>query len=211
MQLPVIFAKLKQKTSKVALKKEIFESEVNNRLLSQAIRVYLSNKRQGTAKAKTRSEIVGSGRKIWRQKGTGRARHGDRYAPIFVGGGVAHGPSQRDWSLKLSKKMRRKALFSALSLAAKGKRIFIVGQIEDLKPKTKNFVEFFEGNLDFDFKKDKVLLVVKNLDENVRRGIGNIKNIKTTPVALLNAYLVLKFKKIVFTKEAIKEIEKIFL
>lgn len=192
------------------LPKDIFAQEVNEKLLAQAVRVYRANKRQGTAKVKSRGEVRGSGRKIWRQKGTGRARHGDRYAPIFVGGGVAHGPTPRDWSLKLSKKMRRKALFGALSLRAQEGIISVVDSLDKIKPKTREFVAFLRNELKLEPGEETILLVGSKLPDNVRRGVGNIPDLQTMPVRTLNTYDVLAVKKIIFTKSAVKEIEKIW-
>src|SRR5579885_383385 len=127
-------------SGKVSLPHVIFGEKVNKQLLAQAVRVYLANKRQGTVSTKTRGEVDGSTRKIYRQKGTGRARHGSVRAPIFVHGGVVHGPKPRDYSLNLPKKMRRKALFSALSAKLQDGQIKVVAGFEKLEPKTKAFI-----------------------------------------------------------------------
>ena len=132
-----------QKT--VELPKEVFAVTSNPSLLAQAVRVYLVNQRQGNVSVKTRSEVVGSTRKIYRQKGTGKARHGAIKAPIFVGGGVAHGPKQKDYNLKFSKKEKRIALFAALSEKLKEKKIIgLEDKALTIKPKTKIFVNFLE-------------------------------------------------------------------
>ena len=123
--------------SKIGLPKEVFGAKVNNSLMAQAVRVYLANQRMGTASTKNRGEITGSTKKIWRQKGTGRARHGSRKAPIFVGGGVAFGPRTRDYSLKIPKKMKKAALFSALSFRQNNREIKVVTGLENISPKTK--------------------------------------------------------------------------
>ena len=124
----------------VTLPKEIFGEVVNKKLLAQAVRVYMANKRQGNASTKTRGEVEGSTRKIYRQKGTGNARHGSIRAPIFVKGGIVHGPKPRDFGLDLSKKMRRKALFSALSAKLQDGDVKVVSGFEKMTPKTKQFV-----------------------------------------------------------------------
>ena len=121
----------------VDLSKEIFGAKINNSLMAQAVRVYLANQRMGTASTKTRGEVHGTTKKVWAQKHTGRARHGSRKAPIFVHGGIVFGPSPRDFSLKLSKKMRRQALFSALSSKLKREEIKGITGFEKLPPKTK--------------------------------------------------------------------------
>jgi len=127
-----------KKSGTTTLPKEIFGKEVSEKLLAQAVRVYLANKRQAPAKTKSRGEIKTSKRKIWRQKGTGRARHGSRNAPIFVKGGVAHGPrGNQNFSLKMPKKMKRAALLGALTNKADDKKIFVIEDFTKIKPKTK--------------------------------------------------------------------------
>ena len=125
----------------MTLPKEVFDAKINNNLMTQAVRVYMANQRRGTVKTKTRGEVKISTRKIYRQKGTGRARHGAKSAPIFVGGGVAFGPRQRDYSLKLNQKSRKAALFSALSSKLKDGEIKIVTGLEKLEPKTKKMAD----------------------------------------------------------------------
>lgn len=190
-------------------KEDLFGKKVNEQLLAQAVRVYQANKRQGTASTKTRSQVSGSRRKIYRQKGTGRARHGDKYAPIFVGGGIAHGPKPKDWSLKLTKKMRKKALASALSLQAQNKKIFIFSNLEKLEPKTKKYFSLFQNKLKFDPEKDSILLVLDNKNENILRGVRNIKGLSVAQLNLINAYMVLRAKKIAFTKTAIDKVKEL--
>src|SRR3990172_10626024 len=123
LTLPVYGVDGKEKTP-ADLQKEIFSVEVNPRLLAQYVRVYLANQRQGNASTKTRGEVTGSTRKIYRQKGTGNARHGSIKAPIFVGGGITFGPKPRDYSLKMNKKQKTLALFSSLTVKANDKEIF---------------------------------------------------------------------------------------
>ena len=123
---------------KIQFPKEIFGAKENPKLVSQAVRVYLNNQRRGTASTKSRGEVRISTRKIWRQKGLGRARHGAKSAPIFVGGGVAFGPKPRDFSLNLNKKMRKAALFAVLSSKQKDGEIRVLKNLEKIEPKTKN-------------------------------------------------------------------------
>ena len=135
-----------KKIGRVQLPKEIFEAKINKILMAQAVRVYLANQRKARAKTKDRSQVRGSGRKIYRQKGTGRARHADRYAPIFVGGGRAHGPqglSPRH--LKMPKKMRRLALFSALTSQLKEKKITVIDDLTKIEPKTKEMAKILKN------------------------------------------------------------------
>lgn len=193
---------------KIDLPKEIFAAPVNNRLLAQAIRVYLANQRQGTASTKTRGEVAGSTRKIYRQKGTGRARHGALSAPIFVGGGIVFGPKPRDFSLKLPQKIRTQALFSALASKFKDNCILIIKELEKLKPKTKEMIKVLKslklkvtgGKL-----QSKILLVLPKREENVILACRNIQNLTLTPANLLNPHLVLAHQKIIFTKESIEK------
>ena len=199
---------------KISLPEEIFAAKVNEKLVAQAVRVYLFNQRQGTASTKTRGEVKGSRRKIWRQKGTGRARHGDRYAPIFVGGGVAHGPRPRDFSLKLPKKMKRRALFSALSAKLKEKGIMVVKGLEKIRPKTKEMVKVMKNlalKMEDSKLRDKVLLVFTKKGENIILAGRNLENLTLCQVNLLNAYKVLACEKIIFTKRAVSLLEETFL
>lgn len=203
-----------KEVAKILLPKEIFGEKVNEKLISQAVRVFLANQRQGTRKVKTRGEVVGSRRKIWRQKGTGRARHGDRYAPIFVGGGIAHGPRQKDYSLRLNKKARKRALFSALSAKLNEDKIKVVKGISSLGNKTKEMVEFLENlkllgkNKKLD---EKVLMVLTKREENIIRAGGNIGKLKMMEAEMINCYEVLKREWLVLDKEAVKVLKERFL
>jgi len=139
------------------------KKQPNQQLLAQAVRVYLSNQRQGSKHAKTRGEVTGSGRKIWRQKGTGNARHGDRQAPLFVGGGVAHGPKgNENYRRELPKKMKRLALRSILSLKVAEKQLLVVKNLKVAKPKTKALVAMLEKVVKGYKPGKKVIIVVTN-------------------------------------------------
>ncbi|OGH10994.1 MAG: 50S ribosomal protein L4 [Candidatus Levybacteria bacterium RIFCSPLOWO2_01_FULL_36_13] len=194
----------------MSLPKEIFGVEENKSLLAQAVRVYLANQRSGTAKSKSRGEVNISTRKIYRQKGTGRARHGAASAPIFVGGGVAFGPRPHDFSLKLSKNLRRKALFMALSSKLAEGEIKIVSGFEKLEPKTKNMAQAF-AKIEKEGKKRNLLLVTPDSTEkyvNVVKAARNIKGVEIMPSSLLNTYQVLKAKELLFMKEAINTLKE---
>lgn len=191
-------------TGKVTLPSEVFGEKVNKTLLSQAVRVYLANKRQGTVSTKTRGEVDGSTRKIYRQKGTGRARHGSLRAPIFVKGGVVFGPKPRDFSLDLPQKMRRKALFSALSGKLIDNELKVLGNLEKIEPKTKLFVQMLK-KLGFEDKGLKVLLVTSGSVENVKKASRNIQGVSIANAKQLNAYDVLNNKQVLFMKDAIDE------
>lgn len=200
-------------TQKIELPKEIFEAKINPKLMAQAVRVYLANQRVGTASTKTRGEVRGSTRKIYRQKGTGRARHGSLRAPIFVHGGLAHGPKPRDYSLKLSKKMKKAALFSALTSKLKKKEIKVISGLEKIEPKTKLMLEAIK-NLNLNDKNKKILLVVpktKNEWLNATRAARNIKGIAIAEANGLNTFQVLNSRILLVIRESIDSIEKSFL
>ena len=188
----------------ISLPKEIFGAKINNQLMAQAVRVYLANQRRGTVSTKTRGEVKGSTRKIYKQKGTGRARHGSIRAPIFVGGGVVFGPKPRDYSLKLPKKMRRASLFSALSQKLKEEEIKVVKGLEQISPKTKAMVSIIQ-NLGLNVKKKKILLVLSQKLDNIKRAAGNIEGMDISIVNQLNTYEVLRNKTILFTRQTIEE------
>lgn len=200
-----------EKTGSLSLPKEIFAAKINPQLMAQAVRVYLSNQRRAGAKTKTRAEVSGSGRKIWRQKGTGRARHGDMYAPIFVGGGVAHGPTGKEnFKLKMSQKMKRKALFSALTSKFQAGEIVAVKGLEKMKPKTKEMVKILE-KLKLKTKNLKALIVLSETVENIIRPARNIKGVNLTQANFLNTYEVLNAGKLVFMKKSVDKLKEVFL
>lgn len=210
-----------RKSGKIDLPKEIFAAKINEQLMTQAVRVYLANQRKAKAKVKTRGEVRGSRRKIWRQKGTGRARHGDRYAPIFVGGGRAHGPTgEEKYQLKMSKKMRRQALFSALTSKFKEGEILVVKGLEKVKPKTKEMVgvlarvtnrKLATAKAQKEAKTQKILLVLPEVVENVMRAARNIKEVSLAQVSLLNTYQVLNGGKLILMKESVDKLKETFL
>jgi large subunit ribosomal protein L4 len=195
----------------VSLSEVIFGATINKQLLAQAVRVYLANQRQGTVSTKTRGEVDGSTRKIYRQKGTGKARHGSIRAPIFVKGGVVFGPKPRDYSLSLPKKMKRKALFSALSAKFSDKELMIVSGVAALDAKTKVFVSMFDKLGMLSVKKPNVLFVVSSKAQNAKRGIHNLQGIEVLNANQLNAYTVLKKKQLIIMQDALEEMEKTFI
>ena len=204
-----------EKTSKMILPKEIFSAEINKPLMTQAVRIYLSNQRQSPAKTKTRSEISLSSKKIHRQKGTGNARHGSRRAPIFVKGSKAHGPTgKQNYKLKISKKMRKKALFSALTSKLEDKEIIIIDGLEKISPKTKKMMKIIT-NLKYQKVKSKntdkrlkmTLILPKVLDNVIRAG-RNIAGLNLRQAQLLNTYEVLNGGGLVFMKDSISVLKK---
>ena len=199
-----------RKSGQKSLPKEIFGAPINKQLMAQAVRVYLSNQRRAKAKTKTRAEVRGSRRKIWRQKGTGRARHGDRYAPIFVGGGRAHGPTGKEnYKLKMSKAMKKKALFSALTIKLKEKEVIAIKGLTKIEPKTKEMAKVITS-LPLKEKK-KVLLVLPEILENVIRAGRNLAGVELAQANQLNTYQVLKHGQLVFMEESIKKLKETFL
>jgi large subunit ribosomal protein L4 len=193
---------------KVTLPEEIFGGKINKTLMAQAVRVYLANQRQGNASTKTRGEVDGSTRKIYRQKGTGRARHGSVRAPIFVKGGIVFGPKPRDFSLDLPKKMRRKALYSALAAKLHSGEVKVLSGLEAMEPKTKQFVSAMKN---LELAEKKLLLVIAEDVQTVKRAARNVQGVSFTAVKRLNAYDVLHAKHLVVLKDAVEEMKKHFL
>jgi large subunit ribosomal protein L4 len=189
---------------KMTLPKDLFGVKVNKPLLAQAVRVYLANQRSGSASTKTRGEVEGSTRKIYKQKGTGRARHGGIRAPIFVGGGIVFGPKPRDYSLKLPKAMKKAALASALTCQFIDGKIIVVDGLVKLAPKTKLMAKAFAAV----GTGTNVLLVTTQAADGVVRACRNLAGVDTIRAQSLNTYTILSHKKIVFMKEAVKEIEQ---
>lgn len=191
------------------LPKEMFGVKVNSKLVAQAVRVYLANQRAGTASTKTRGEVTGSTRKIYRQKGTGRARHGGVRAPIFVHGGIAHGPKPKDMSLVLPQKMKRAALFSVLSSKAQAGAIKIVTGLENIE-KTKQMGALLSQVLEQP-RKGKVLFVLDGVHNNVIRSVRNLEGVTYDFARQLHTYEVLTHTTIVFVKPAVEELKKTFI
>lgn len=189
------------------LPEAIFGAKVNPTLMAQAVRVYLANQRQGNASTKTRGEVSLTTAKWYRQKGTGRARHGAKSAPIFVKGGVAHGPHPRDYSLSMPTKMKRAALFSALTAQLKSGNVIVVAGLEKVAPKTKSMA----GVLKKVEAGKKALVVMPSLLESVFKAGRNIKGVSLSPAQELSTYTVLDAKKIIFMKEAIDKISETFV
>ena len=185
----------------------VFGVKPNKKLIAQAVRVYLANQRQGTSSTKTRGDVIGSTRKIYRQKGTGRARHGAIKAPIFVGGGIALGPHPRDLSLKFPQKMRKAALFSALSEKAKNGSIKIIDG--DFSGKTKEVAKLLKTlKLTEKNGKTRRTLFVVGSDASGRRGARNVSGLDIETAATISTYGVVINRNIIFIKSAVDEIAK---
>lgn len=187
----------------LALPKEIFGKEVNKQLLAQAVRVYMTNQKIFTASTKGRGEVKGSTAKIYRQKGTGRARHGSIRAPIFVGGGIVFGPKSRKVRLDLPKKMKKAALLSALSAKLVDKGVMGLTGIEKASGKTKELAKLLTK-----IRVRNALIVSAEKTDNVVRAARNIPGVDVLPVNLINAYEILKHRVLLLTKEAVEKLKK---
>ena len=194
-----------KEVDKIELNDSIFGVEINEHLVHMAVLQQLANKRQGTQKAKTRSEVRGGGRKPWRQKGTGHARQGSTRAPQWTGGGVVFAPVPRDYSFKLNKKEKRAALKSALTSRVVENKFVVVDELKLDEIKTKKFVEVLK-NLNV----EKALVVLNDMDEKVIASAANIPTVKTTQTNELNVFDVLKYDTVVVTKAAVATIEEVY-
>ena len=179
--------------------------EVNEHLLHMAVVSQLANKRQGTQKAKTRSEVRGGGRKPWRQKGTGHARQGSTRAPQWTGGGVVFAPTPRDYSFKLNKKEKRAALKSALTSRVEEKKFIVLDEINFGEIKTKNFQNVL-NNLNV----AKALVVLEDGNKNAELSARNIPSVKTARTNTINVYDILKYNTVIATKAAVETIEEVY-
>ena len=187
----------------IDLNDAVFGVEVNEHLVHMAVVNQLANNRQGTQKAKTRSEVSGGGRKPWRQKGTGHARQGSTRAPQWTGGGVVFAPVPRDYSFKMNKKEKRAALKSVLTAKVEEKKFIVVDEIKFDEIKTKNFANMLK-NLDV----KKALVVLE--DENATISAKNIADVKTAKVNTINVYDILKYNTVITTKDAVRNIEEVY-
>ena len=189
----------------IDLNDAVFGVEVNEHLVHMAVVSQLANKRQGTQKAKTRSEVSGGGRKPWRQKGTGHARQGSTRAPQWTGGGVVFAPTPRDYSFKLNKKERRAALKSALTSRVEGKKFIVVDEINFDEIKTKKFQDVL-NNLSV----SKALVVLEDGNKNAELSARNIADVKTAKTNTINVYDILKYNTVIATKAAVQAIEEVY-
>lgn len=194
-----------KETSTLTLSKEVFGEKPNTQLMSQAVRVYLANQRQGGANTKTRGEVEGSTRKIYKQKGTGRARHGSIRAHIFVGGGVAFGPVTHDFSLSMPTKMKRKALISALSKQYSDGNITFVDGLEKMEAKTKAMAAALVA---LNVTGSTLVVLAKDSGE-VARISRNIQSVDMLPVSNISTYDIISHSHIVFMKHAVQTITEL--
>ena len=183
----------------------VFGVEVNEHLVHMAVVQQLANNRQGTQKAKTRSEVSGGGRKPWRQKGTGHARQGSIRAPQWKGGGVVFAPVPRDYSFKLNKKEKRAALKSALTSRVQNNKLIVLDELKMDEIKTKKFKAVMDN-----LKVNKALVVISENDEKVVMSARNLPKVKTAVADSINVYDILKGDTLVLTKDAVAKIEEVF-
>ena len=189
----------------IELSDAVFGVDVNEHLVHMAVVAQLANKRQGTQKAKTRSEVSGGGRKPWRQKGTGHARQGSTRAPQWTGGGVVFAPVPRDYTIRLNKKEKSLALKSALTSRLQENKLIVVDELKFDEIKTKNFVNVMNN-----LKADKALVVLNENDANVVMSARNIPTVKTALTNTINVYDILKYNTLILTKDAVATIEEVY-
>lgn len=189
----------------IELNDSIFGVEINEHLVHMAVLQQLANNRQGTQKAKTRSEVRGGGRKPWRQKGTGHARQGSTRAPQWTGGGMVFAPTPRDYSFKLNKKEKRAALKSVLTSKVADNKLVVVDELKLDEIKTKKFVQVMNN-----LKLEKALVVLNDMDINVIASAANIPNVKTAQTNELNVFDALKYDTVVLTRDAVATIEEVY-
>ncbi len=193
------------KVGDMELNDAVFGVEVNEHLVHMAVVSQLANKRQGTQSAKTRSEVSGGGRKPWRQKGTGRARQGSTRAPQWTGGGIVFAPKPRDYSFKMNKKEKNLALKSVLTSKVAEDKLIVLDSISFDEIKTKKMVAVLNN-----LKADKALVVLNDNDKNVILSAKNIPDVKTALTNTINVYDILKYDKLIVTKDAVATIEEVY-
>jgi len=189
----------------IELSDAVFGVEVNEHLMHMAVVQQLANKRQGTQKAKTRSEVSGGGRKPWRQKGTGHARQGSTRAPHFTGGGVVFAPTPRDYSFKLNKKEKKAALKSALTSRVQENKFTVVDEFKFEEIKTKNFQNMLNA-----LSVAKALVVVEEGNTNAVLSARNIADVKTAATNTINVFDILKYNTVIVSKAAVATIEEVY-
>lgn len=190
----------------IELPEAVFGIEPNEAAVHDAVKNHLANKRQGTQSALTRAEVSGGGRKPWRQKGTGRARQGSTRAPQWTHGGVVFAPKPRDYTKQVNRKVRRLALKSALSAKVADSELIVFDALNIEAPKTKEMVKVLKA-----VDTQKALIVLPESDEKVERAAANIPGVKTTLVGTLNTYEILKYKKLILTKDSVAKIEEVYV
>ncbi|WP_026836034.1 50S ribosomal protein L4 [Eubacterium xylanophilum] len=194
-----------KETGKIELNDSIFAAPINEHLVHMAVVLQLANKRQGTQKAKTRSEVRGGGRKPWRQKGTGHARQGSIRSPQWKGGGVVFAPVPRDYSFKMNKKEKSAALKAALSAKVSENKLFVVDEMSLDAPKTKAIKSLMDN-----LETSKALVVVEADNKNATLSVRNIPTARGIYANSINVYDILKYDNVILTKDAVKAIEEVY-
>ena len=194
-----------KEVGKLDLNDAVFGVEVNEHLVHMAVLQQLANNRQGTQKAKTRSEVRGGGRKPWRQKGTGHARQGSTRAPQWTGGGVVFAPVPRDYAFKINKKEKRAALKSALTSRVQENKLIVVDELKLDEIKTKQFAQVMK-NLNV----EKALVIINENDQNIVMSAKNIPTVKVAQTNTINVFDILKYSTVVVTKAAVATIEEVY-
>ena len=189
----------------IELSDAIFGVEVKPHLIHRAVVWHLANMRQGTQKAKGRSEVSGGGRKPWRQKGTGHARQGSIRAAQWKGGGVIFPPEPREYSFKMNRKEKRSALTSALTTKVQEGKLIVLDKLELDEAKTKKMVKVLEN-----LKADKALIVIEQTDMNIVLAARNLPGVKTTNADLINTYDIMKYSNLIVTQDAVRKIEEVY-
>jgi large subunit ribosomal protein L4 len=192
----------KTKVGKIDLDDNVFNAEIKKHLLHEAVKIQLANKRAGTVAVKNRAAVAGSGKKPFRQKGTGQARQGCSRAPQYPGGGVAFGPKPKEYNLSMNKKARKAALRSALSYLYNENKMLVLNSLELETVSTKNFVNTLN-----EFAIDRYLLVMDQKNKNVELSARNVKHVKVMQPEALSVYDILKYKNIIFTEAAVRKVE----
>jgi len=200
-----VFNKEGNKVSEMELNESIFAVEVNEYALHQVVVALLANKRQGTQSTKTRSEVRGGGAKPWRQKGTGRARQGSIRAPQWIKGGIVFAPKPRDYRTSVPKSMRKVAMKSALTSKVQENQMIILDTLNFEAPKTKNIVEMLKA-----LEANKALIITAESNEVVYKSARNIQGISIIPANNINVYDLLKYEKLIITKDAVSKIEEVY-
>lgn len=200
-----LFNKEGQKVGDMQLSDNVFGVEVNQYAMHQVVVALLANKRQGTQSAKTRAEVSGGGIKPWRQKGTGRARQGSIRSPQWIHGGIVFAPKPRDYRVSIPKTMRRVALKSALTSKVLDNEMIVVDNLDMEAPKTKEIVKILNA-----FEAKKTLIVTAASNENIYKSARNIEGVAVLPVNNINVYDLLKYEKVIITKEAVSKIEEVY-
>ena len=200
-----IFNKEGKKVDEMQLNEAVFATEVNEYALHQVVVALLANKRQGTQSAKTRSEVRGGGAKPWRQKGTGRARQGSIRAPQWIKGGIVFAPKPRDYRMAVPKSMRKVAMKSALTTKVQNEQMIVLDELSFEAPKTRVVVDMLKA-----LEAKKALIITAESNEAVYKSARNIEGVSVIPANNINVYDLLKYEKLIVTKDAVSKIEEVY-